>query len=73
MGLNQLKLNVPVVVERIDAGKELINRLRSFGLVPGTQVVCSYRSPGGRVTALAFRGMVLAMRTRDLQMIRVQV
>lgn len=47
------------------------NRLRDFGLVPGTEVICRYRSPGGQVTALSFRSAVIAMRTRDLNKIRV--
>ena len=71
-GLDQLKLNLPSVVTQIDGAQELQSRLRDFGLVPGTKVICRYRSPGGKVTALAFRGMVLAMRTRDLKKIRVQ-
>lgn len=71
MGLDQIKLGVPAVVAHIDADENTEKRLRDFGLIPGTRVICRYRSPGGRVTALSFRGMVLAMRTRDLRMIRV--
>ncbi len=71
-GLDQVKLNLPSVVTKIDGTQELQRRLRDFGLIPGTKVICRYRSPGGKVTALAFRGMVLAMRTRDLGKIRVQ-
>ena len=72
MGLDQVKLGLPVVVRRIDTDGVFKNRLRDFGLVPGTKVRCRYRTPCGRVTALSFRGMVLAMRTRDLKKIRVQ-
>ena len=72
MGLDQVKLGVPVVVGKICADSETKNRMQAFGLVPGTEVLCRYRSPGGKVTALSFRGMVLAMRTRDLDKIRVQ-
>lgn len=72
-GLDQIMLNMPTVVTSMDAAKELQCRLRDFGLIPGTRVVCRYRSPGGSVTALAFRGMVLAMRTRDLKKIRVRI
>ncbi len=71
-GLDQVGLDRPALVARIDARAEMKSRLRDFGLVPGTQVICRYRSPGGKVTALSFRGMVLAMRTRDLSKIRVQ-
>ena len=71
-GLDQVKLHLPSLVTCIDGTQELQHRLRDFGLVPGTKVICRYRSPDGKVTALAFRGMVLAMRTRDLEKIRVQ-
>ena len=72
-GLHTLALSKPAVVTQINAGTFLQNRLRDYGLIPGTQVVCRYRSPGGQVTALAFRGTVIAMRTRDLQQIRVRM
>ncbi len=72
MGLNQVKLGAQVTVEKIIATDNIQQRLRDFGLVPGTKVVCRYRSPGGQVTALSFRSAVIAMRTRDLQMIRVR-
>lgn len=71
MGLDQIKLGVPAVVAYIDLDENTGRRLRDFGLIPGTRVICRYRSPGGKVTALSFRGMVLAMRTRDLRRIRV--
>ncbi len=50
----------------------LRRRLTDFGLVPGTKVQCRYRSPYGDVTAIALRGSVLALRTRDLRGIRVR-
>ena len=73
MGLDQVRLGATAVVKGIDKDAAMENRLRDFGLVPGTRVVCRYRSPGGSVTALSFRGMVLAMRTRDLRKIRVHI
>lgn len=60
------------VVTKINMDASLKCRLRDFGLIPGTTVCCRYRSPGGQVTALAFRGTVVALRTRDLQKIRVR-
>lgn len=48
-------------------------RLADFGLVPGTELSCRYRSPGGSVTALELRKTVLAIRTRDLGQIRAEV
>ena len=59
------------VVTRIDTKPVLKQRLQDFGFVPGTEVCCCYRGPGGSVTALGFRGTVVALRTKDLQDIRV--
>lgn len=71
MGLDQVKLGKRVTVKEIIMDESVKNRLRDFGLVPGTEVICRYRSPGGQVTALSFRSAVIAMRTRDLNKIRV--
>ena len=60
------------VIKQMDMEQALQSRLQSFGLVPGTAVCCRYRSPGGQVSALAFRGTVVALRTRDLKKIRVR-
>lgn len=60
------------VVSGIDTDEQLKVRLQAFGMVPGTSVCCSYRSPGGSITALEFRGTVVALRTRDMKKIRAQ-
>lgn len=70
--LNCIRPGAQAVVTQIHADTRLKSRLRDFGLVPGTVVRCRYRSPGGSVTALEFRGTVVALRTRDLQKIRVR-
>lgn len=58
------------VVTRIDTNAQLKARLQAFGMIPGTNVCCGYRSPGGSITALEFRGTVVALRTRDMEKIR---
>ena len=70
--LDRLPVGVPAVVVRIGCPRELTRRLEDFGLVQGTQVVARYRSPDKGVTALEFRGTVLALRTRDLKGVRVR-
>ena len=72
MGLHALGPGMQGVVTRINTDEALKRRLRDFGLVPGTAVRCRYRCPWGDVTALELRGSVLALRTRDLQKIRVR-
>lgn len=69
--LDRLRFGQQAVVTHIDTGAALRCRLRSYGMVPGTVVRCRYRSPGGSVTALEFRGSVVALRTRDIKNIRV--
>lgn len=71
ISLDRLRLGQQGVVTRINTDECLKCRLRAFGMVPGTQVCCRYRSPGGSVTALEFRGTVVALRTRDVKNIRV--
>ena len=70
--LAQVKLNVPTQVLYIKEDGDFQKRLRDFGLVPGTEVVCRYRSPGGFVTALEFRDTVIALRKSDLKKIQVE-
>ena len=70
--LDRLPMNIPAQVMQIGCKKELCNRLRDFGLVPGTMVTACYRSPDRGVTALEFRGTVLALRTRELKGVRVR-
>lgn len=71
IGLNRLGLGVQAEVTRVGGNARMKKRLEEMGLVSGTQVCCRYRSPGGFVTALEFRGTVLALRTRDLKHIKV--
>ena len=72
MRLDMLRPGTEAVGTKMDVEKALSARLRDFGFVPGTQVRCCYRSPGGQVTAVGCRGSVIALRTRDLKGIRVR-
>lgn len=69
MTLDRLKVGCAAVITKIDTDESLENRLRCFGMVPGTQIYCRYRSPGGSVIALECRGSVIALRTRDMEKI----
>lgn len=71
ISLNRLRLGEYGVVTHIDTDEMLRSRLSAFGMVAGTRVGCRYRSPGGSVSALEFRGTVVALRTRDMEKIRV--
>ena len=70
--LDRLPCGIPAMVTEIGCSRQLRCRLSDFGLVPGTKVVIRYRSPDKGVTALEFRGTVIAVRTRDLRGVRVR-
>ena len=72
MALNELLPGQSGVVADMAVSPGLKRRLFDFGMVPGTFVRCCYRSPDRAVTAIALRGTVLALRTKDLIHIRVQ-
>lgn len=72
VSLGQLCLGQQGTVTAIDAPAALKKRLRAFGMVPGTDVRCRYRTPGGSVTAVELRSSVIALRTRDMRYIRVR-
>lgn len=71
--LDQVCTGVWACVIRIDTSVQLRQRLKDFGLVPGTRVRCKYTSPCGDLVAIELRGSVLALRKRDLHHIRVYV
>ena len=60
-------------VTRITLPEALEARLRSFGFTPGTRLSPRYQSPDGAVTALELRGTLLALRTRDLKHVWVEL
>lgn len=64
--LDRLRPGMGATVSQIDTNDALRRRLKDFGFVPGTSVRCCYRSPHADVSAIGFRGSVLALRSRDL-------
>ena len=73
ISLDGLRIGQWGTVVSIQVPPALEHRLRVFGFVPGTRVYCRYRTPCRRATALELRGSVIALRTRDMQQIRVAV
>ena len=45
--------------------KAMERRLRDLGLIPGTVVTCTAKSPAGDPCAYLIRGAVIAIRRRD--------
>lgn len=70
--MDRLPEGVSATVVRMECKQELIHRLHSFGLVPGTVVMIRYRSPGGKAAAFECRGAVLALRSKDMKGVYVE-
>ncbi len=70
VSLEKLSPGQYAMVEQIAGSEAFQQGLQGYGLVPGTVVQCRYRCPGGALTALSFRGTVLAVRTAQLKGIR---
>ena len=73
ISLNRLPPGARGVVIHMNTDRALTKKLKDFGLVPGTAIRCTYRCPWGDVTALEFRGSVLALRSDDLKKIIVRL
>ena len=71
--LDRIRPGTEATVLCINTRASMRERLEDYGLISQTRVICRYRSPDGGVTALAFRGTVVAVRTRELRDISVQV
>lgn len=72
MALSRLEPRQWATVTEMEVPGVLRRRLEDYGLVPGTRVILRYRSPRGDVSAVEVRGAVIALRTRDLESIRVR-
>ena len=69
--LSMLQPGESCTVLKVGVSGALGRRLRDFGLISGTKVVCCYQSPDTSVAAYEVRGSVLALRRKDLTLIRV--
>lgn len=67
--LAQLSPGPWVQIGAWDPDPDLGIRLSDLGLIPGTRVRCRYRN--SNLTALEFRGAVMALRIEDLKKIGV--
>lgn len=73
IALDQLLCGQRGIVTEINTDASLKQRLRGFGLIPGTRISCRYRTPCRRVAALELRSSVIALRAPDMAKIRVSV
>jgi ferrous iron transport protein A len=69
-------LDIPVGymgrVKTLTCTGSMRRRLLDIGLIPGTNVTCIGRSPGGDPIAFLIRGAVIAIRKNDCANILIQ-
>lgn len=63
--LDTLRVGQSGRVSRVEAEPAMQRRLFDLGLIPGTQVTCTAKSPAGDPAAYLIRGAVIALRGKD--------
>lgn len=69
--LSGLKEGENAHVQKLLSKGSMRRRLQDLGLVEGTQIFCTQKSPFGDPTAYAVRGAIIALRQEDAQQILV--
>ncbi len=72
LSLAELSVGASARIEALGGDPGLCRRLRELGLLPGTEIRCLSRSPGGGSRAYGLRGTVLALRDADAARIRIR-
>ena len=70
--LNKISTGEFAVVDAVDTGLSLKQRLYDIGLVPGTKIKVVHQSPSGNPRAYLVRGAVIALRNCDAEKIFVR-
>ncbi len=63
--LSTLPVGHSAHVAHLEANEAMLRRLLDLGLIPGTRVTCTARSPWGDSAAYLIRGAVIALRRHD--------
>ncbi len=71
--LNQLNINQTAKVISVKLEGTMRRRLQDLGLIPGTTVLCTQKSPAGSPMAFKVRDTVYALRNEDSSQIEVTV
>lgn len=72
LAMDALRVGQSAYVTEIQAQPEMRRRLLDIGLIPGTKVTCTLRSPAGDPAAYAIRGAVIALRGVDAAGVRLE-
>ena len=70
--LSALRVGQSAYVAEIQADEAMRRRLLDLGLIRGTRVTCTAKSPAGDPAAHLIRGAVIALRGRDARGVRLE-
>lgn len=63
--LSALPLGESAYISHIHARPDMVDRLIDLGVIPGTKITCTARSPAGDPRAYLIRGTLIALRRAD--------
>ena len=67
--LSALRVGQSAYVAEIQADEAMRRRLLDLGLIRGTRVTCTAKSPAGDPAAYLIRGAVIALRREDAALV----
>ena len=70
--LSALRVGQSAYVAEIQADEAMRRRLLDLGLIRGTRVTCTAKSPAGDPAAYLIRSAVIALRGRDARGVRLE-
>ena len=70
--LSALRVGQSAYAAEIQADEAMRRRLLDLGLIRGTRVTCTAKSPAGDPAAYLIRGAVIALRGRDARGVRLE-
>jgi ferrous iron transport protein A len=63
--MKDMKIGDRAKVKRLELSGAIRRRLRDIGLIEGTNVECTLKSPSGDPAAYLIRGAIIAIRSED--------
>ena len=71
--LSEINPGETCVVKEIRGDPRYVARLRDFGMIAGSELICRYCSPGKHLLAVECGGSVVALRRTDVSRIQVKI
>ena len=69
--LDKLPLNMTCKIKKLNCSGNIQRRLLDLGLIEGTNIKASFRSPLGDPVAYEVRGSTIALRKEDARLIEI--